>query len=241
MYDALTGRFTFPCPARGEARVTLVVLSPARAPSGRRASRPSTTCSSPVAAATNTTASSATTTSTGRPLGLQGGVFYNLMTAQLDGVAAELSDAAARRIQAGEWPWSFFCYPEDRPRPVFPRRSSCWRRATARSRARRSLPDVPPDVGEPRLRTSTSTCPSTTTRRSGWSSTSSATTSPVRIEDFRAELYSASFDTRRLEPLSTRLLLAAAGTTQAPTSEVIECTDSRGRRRHWCSRPSPVC
>ena len=23
MYDALTGRFTFPCPARGEARVTL--------------------------------------------------------------------------------------------------------------------------------------------------------------------------------------------------------------------------
>jgi hypothetical protein len=25
-----------------------------------------------------------------------------------------------RRILAGEWPWSFFCYPEDRPRPVFP-------------------------------------------------------------------------------------------------------------------------
>src|SRR5581483_2909465 len=27
---------------------------------------------------------------------------------------------AARRIGAGEWPWSFFCYPEQRPRPVFP-------------------------------------------------------------------------------------------------------------------------
>src|SRR3982751_3233459 len=42
------------------------------------------------------------------------------MTAQLGRVVNELSDLAARRIQAGEWPWSFFCYPEDRPRPVFP-------------------------------------------------------------------------------------------------------------------------
>src|SRR5262249_21956354 len=24
------------------------------------------------------------------------------------------------RIKAGEWPWSFFCWPEDRPRPVYP-------------------------------------------------------------------------------------------------------------------------
>jgi hypothetical protein len=54
------------------------------------------------------------------PLGLQGGVFLNLMTAHLDPLDEELSDLAARRIQAGEWPWSFFCYPEDRPRPVFP-------------------------------------------------------------------------------------------------------------------------
>jgi len=23
-------------------------------------------------------------------------------------------------IKRGEWPWSFFCYPEERPRPVFP-------------------------------------------------------------------------------------------------------------------------
>ncbi len=54
------------------------------------------------------------------PLGLQHGVFFNLMTAQLDPVEAELSDLAVRRLQAGEWPWSFFCYPEERPRPVFP-------------------------------------------------------------------------------------------------------------------------
>ena len=42
------------------------------------------------------------------------------MTSRLDLVDAELSDLAARRIQAGEWPWSFFCYPEEQPRPVFP-------------------------------------------------------------------------------------------------------------------------
>ena len=42
------------------------------------------------------------------------------MTSHVEDVAVELGDLAARRIQAGEWPWSFFCYPEDRPRPIFP-------------------------------------------------------------------------------------------------------------------------
>jgi hypothetical protein len=54
------------------------------------------------------------------PLGLAEERFLNLMTAQFEDVAVELSDLAVRRILAGEWPWSFFCYPEDRPRPVFP-------------------------------------------------------------------------------------------------------------------------
>jgi len=54
------------------------------------------------------------------PLGLRDGVFLNLMTAKLDRLEDELADLSARRIQAGEWPWSFFCYPEERPRPVFP-------------------------------------------------------------------------------------------------------------------------
>ena len=30
------------------------------------------------------------------------------------------ADDAASRIRSGEWPWSFFCYPEEQPRPVFP-------------------------------------------------------------------------------------------------------------------------
>jgi hypothetical protein len=42
------------------------------------------------------------------------------MTSKVEPVAAELGELAAARIKAGEWPWSFFCYPEERPRPVFP-------------------------------------------------------------------------------------------------------------------------
>jgi hypothetical protein len=41
------------------------------------------------------------------------------MTARLD-AAEDLAALAAQRIGAGEWPWTFFCYPEERPRPAFP-------------------------------------------------------------------------------------------------------------------------
>jgi hypothetical protein len=42
------------------------------------------------------------------------------MTSRVDSMATELGELAATRIKAGEWPWSFFCWPEERPRPVFP-------------------------------------------------------------------------------------------------------------------------
>ncbi len=42
------------------------------------------------------------------------------MTSKRDSVADELAGLAAQKIRAGEWPWSFYCWPEDRPRPVFP-------------------------------------------------------------------------------------------------------------------------
>jgi hypothetical protein len=55
------------------------------------------------------------------PLGIEEQrAFVNLMTSRTDLLARELTDLAAQRIKAGEWPWSFFCWPEDRPRPVFP-------------------------------------------------------------------------------------------------------------------------
>jgi hypothetical protein len=119
MYDALTGRFTFACPARGEARVTLSAFRqlerlPGAAHPAVFQVRFECGCGQEhEGLVTHDDLDWA-------PLGLRGGVFYNFMTARLDVVDAELSDLAARRIQAGEWPWSFFCYPEEQPRPVFP-------------------------------------------------------------------------------------------------------------------------
>src|SRR5207248_893813 len=55
------------------------------------------------------------------PLGLDPGrTFVNLMTSRHDDLSVELTDVALTRIGAGEWPWSFFCYLEERPRPVTP-------------------------------------------------------------------------------------------------------------------------
>ncbi|MBW8741819.1 MAG: hypothetical protein JF623_04170 [Acidobacteria bacterium] len=119
MYDALTGRFTFACPARGEARVTLSSfrqierLPGAAHPAVYRVLFECACGEEHDGLVTHDDLDWA-------PLGLEGGVFFNLMTATLDSVATEFGDTAARRIEAGEWPWSFFCYPEERPRPVFP-------------------------------------------------------------------------------------------------------------------------
>ena len=119
MYDPLTGRFAFSCPARGETRVTLSSFRRLERLPG--ASHPAVyrvrfAC----ACGEEHDGLVSHAELDWAPLGLQGGVFLNLMTAHFDSVEDELLDIAARRIQAGEWPWSFFCYPEDRPRPVFP-------------------------------------------------------------------------------------------------------------------------
>ena len=119
MYDALTGRFTFACPARGEARVALSAFRQLERLPG--AAHPAVYR---VVFACACGDEHDGLVSHGdldwAPLGLQGGVFFNVMTSTLDPLDSELSDLAVRRIQAGEWPWSFFCFPEDRPRPVFP-------------------------------------------------------------------------------------------------------------------------
>ena len=123
MYDALTTRYTFACPARGEAHVCLSSfrelerLPGAAHPAVYRV-RFSCSCGD------DHDGLVAHDELDWAPLGLQEGAYLNLMTAQLDDVGSELAELAARRIQAGEWPWSFFCYPEERPRPIFP--SSFW-------------------------------------------------------------------------------------------------------------------
>ena len=119
MYDALTARYTFACPKREQAQVSLssfACSSGSPVPRTRR----STVSVSTAAAATSTRGSSRTTISTRAPLGAHAGAFVDLMTSRTADAADELLEAAASHLRAGEWPWTFYCYAEGRPRPVFP-------------------------------------------------------------------------------------------------------------------------
>jgi hypothetical protein len=196
MYDALTGRFTFPCPARGEARVSLSAFRQLERLPG--AAHPAVFqvlfecgCGDEHEGLVSHDDLD------WAPLGLEGGVFYNFLTARLDRVEAELTDTAARRIQAGEWPWSFFCYPEDRPRPVFPS----------------SFFLLTPGDGSLGLAVRCPTCQRTSVNLVSHEHVdlpfhNDANVGVVEhlfaedvlrsLEEFRAELYSATFDTRRL-------------------------------------------
>jgi hypothetical protein len=196
MYDALTGRFTFPCPARGQTRVTLSAFRQLERLPG--AAHPAVFQVLFACACGEEHEGLVTHDDLDwAPLGLQGGSFYNLMTSRLDLVDAELSDLAARRIQAGQWPWSFFCYPEEQPRPVFPssffllapgdgslglavRCPACQK--TSVNLVSHEHVDLPfhndPEVG---------------VVEHVFSDDVART-----LEEFRTELYSASFDTRRL-------------------------------------------
>jgi hypothetical protein len=196
MYDALTGRFTFPCPARGETRVTLSDFRQLERLPG--AAHPAVFQVLFACACGEEHEGLVTHDDLDwAPLGLQGGVFYNLMTARLDLVDSELSDLAARRIQAGQWPWSFFCYPEEQPRPVFP--SSFFLLA--------------PGDGSLGLAVRCPACQRTSVNLVSHEHVDLPFHNDSEVgvvehvfsddvartlEEFRAELYSVSFDTRRL-------------------------------------------
>ena len=117
--DALTGTYALPCPHGGRLRATVVVPGPGALPG---ASHPAVYAiqfecgcgEEHVALLPHDELDWA-------PLGLGNDLaFVNLMTGQAEAVAAELADRALRRLAAGEWPWSFFCYLEERPRPITP-------------------------------------------------------------------------------------------------------------------------
>src|SRR6478736_3716101 len=101
MYDALTSQYTFACPVLGETTVrlsrfrTLERLPGAAHPAVYRI-RFDCPCGGEHPALV------AHDELDWAPLGLGAGGFFNLMTAR------------------GDWPWTFFCYPEERPRPIFP-------------------------------------------------------------------------------------------------------------------------
>lgn len=119
MYDQLTGRYTFSCPARGEVRLPLSRFRLLERLPG--AAHPAVfkitfACDCGVEHDGLVTHDELDWA----PLAGADATFLNLMTARLESAALELLDLAARHIQSGRWPWSFFCYPEERPKPVTP-------------------------------------------------------------------------------------------------------------------------
>jgi hypothetical protein len=119
MYDALTSKYTFACPSAGESRVALSAFRTLEPLAGT--AHPVVYCvrfACPCGGEHDGLVSHDELD--WAPLGLGAGEFLNLMTARLDPVAVELGELAAGHIGRGAWPWSFFCYPEERPRPVSP-------------------------------------------------------------------------------------------------------------------------
>jgi hypothetical protein len=119
VYDTLTGRYTFLCPARGEAKVRLSAFRTLERLPGTAhpvVFRVRFAC----ACGGEHDGLVSHDELDWAPLVPPEGSFLNLMTDRLEALAAELADLAALRIRGGEWPWSFFCYPEERPRPMFP-------------------------------------------------------------------------------------------------------------------------
>ena len=197
MYDALTTSYTFACPSHGETRVRLSrfrrveELPGARHPAVFRVEFDCGCGSEHPGLVTHDELDWA-------PLGLQEGTYVNLMTSRVDNVSGELGDLAARHIQAGEWPWSFFCYPEQRPRPVFPSafkllapgggdRLGVAVRCPVCSRVSVNL------VSHQHVDT-----PFVNDREVGVVEHLFEDDVVSRLAEFRAELYSSSFDARRL-------------------------------------------
>ena len=120
MYDALTSRYTFACPSKGETQVRLSRFRMLERLPG--AAHPAVySVSFECSCGGEHPGLVSHDDLDWAPLGIGDDTpFLNLMTSRVESLARELGDLAARRIGAGEWPWSFFCYPEERPRPVFP-------------------------------------------------------------------------------------------------------------------------
>jgi hypothetical protein len=119
MYDPLRTRYVLSCPTRGETAVTLSAFRRLeRLPGAVRPAVFAITFSCPCG--DEHPGLVAHDDLDWAPLGLEAGSFVDLMTDRVRDAGTELGEVAAGRIRAGQWPWSFFCYAEDRPQPVFP-------------------------------------------------------------------------------------------------------------------------
>jgi len=197
MYDGLTGRYTFPCPSRGEVRVPLSdfrALDRLPGPGHPAVYRVTFAC----ACGEDHDGLVTHDELDWAPLEGSDTAFLNLMTTRLEPVAGELLDLAARRIGAGEWPWTFFCFPEERARPVFPS----------------SFLALAPGEAEVGVAVECPSCSRTTVnlvsrphvdvpfyndRRVAVVEHVFAADQAATVEAFRAELFSAGFDASRRE------------------------------------------
>jgi hypothetical protein len=196
VYNALTGCYTLACPAHGEARVQLSSFRRLERLPG--ASHPAVYrvdfdcgCGGEHAGLV------AHDELDWAPLGLSAGAFVDVLTDRLADAGSELGDLAARRIGAGEWPWSFFCYLEERPRPVFP--SSFV--VLAPGDARLGLAVRCPACGSLSVNIVSHAhvdVPFWNDARVGVVEHVFADDAVRTLDVFRAELYSAAFDERRL-------------------------------------------
>jgi hypothetical protein len=199
MYDALTTSYTFPCPVHGETRVRLSrfrrlqQLPGAEHPAvfrvefacGCGAEHPGLVTHDDLDLA---------------PLGLcDETAFLNLMTSRVESLAGELGELAATRIGAGEWPWSFFCWPEDRPRPVYP--SAFTLLAPSERGDRVGVAVRCPVCGRLSVNLVSRAhvdVPFANDREVGVVEHVFADDAEAVLEEFRSELESAAFDARRL-------------------------------------------
>ena len=198
MYDALRTSYRFACPRRGQANVRLSGfrhLERLPGPVHPTVYRVRFDCPCGDYHETLVTHGDLDWA----PLGLGETEYVNLMTARTEPVAAELVDLAARRIEGGDWPWSFFCYAEDKPRPIFP--SAFVVLAPASARDLLALAVGCPSCGGVSVNIVSSDhvdLPFHHDREVAVVPHLFAADVVRSVEAFRAELYSDSFDLRRL-------------------------------------------
>jgi hypothetical protein len=199
MYDTLTTSYTFNCPIHGETHVRLSrfrrleQLPGAQHPAVFRVEFECGCGEDHPGLVTHEDLDWA-------PLGLHDDTQYvNLMTSRVETIAGEFGELAASRIKAGEWPWSFFCWPEERPRPVFP--SAFKLLAPAASGERVGLAVRCPACGRVSVNLVSRAhvdVPFVNDREVGVVQHHFASDAAATVAEFQAELWSGSFDARRL-------------------------------------------
>jgi hypothetical protein len=198
VYDPLRTRYVLSCPQRGETTVTLSAF--------RRLERLEGAAHPAVYQITFACACGGEHPGLvshddldWAPLGLAAGSFVDLMTDRLGDASRELGELAASRIKAGQWPWSFYCYPEERPQPVFP--SSFFLLAPGDGRGSLGLAVRCPACASLSINlvsTEHVDLPFHNDREVGIVDHLFEADAERILEQFHAELHSSSFDARRL-------------------------------------------